>query len=306
MPPRSALPPAFSLRPDEPDWPVGLRDLGLDVPAELRVLGRMPGLNGAVAIVGTRFADDEALEFARGLAAGLAAAGRTIISGGARGIDAAAHLGALDAGGATVSVLASGFDPPYPPEHAPLFAAIAASGALVSELPDGTPPMRGRFLARNRLIAALAETVVVVQAPIRSGALSTAGLAIGMKRRVLTVPYAPWSVRGEGCVELLRRGIQICTSPRDVLSVPAHRAAPGALPARSLEEKADDFGDLDEHCRAVLRALSRRPRHPDELSSSLRLPILMVQQCLGQLALLGLATARSDGRYVRQTDPDQR
>lgn len=270
------------------------------------MIGRLPGLDGAVAIVGTRFADEDALEFTRTLAAELAAAGRTVISGGARGIDAAAHRGALDAGGFTLAVLASGFDPPYPPEHAELFAEICGAGALVCEHPDGTPPHRGRFLERNRLIAALASAVVVVQAPVRSGALSTAALGIRLKRPVFTVPYPPWSERGSGCLGLLRRGARICTSSRDVLSVPAHRTEPGIAPELSFEEKADDFGDLDEHSRAVLRALSRRPRHPDELASSLRLPILKVQQCLGQLALLGLADAKHDGRYVRQVHPDQR
>jgi DNA processing protein len=302
----SSAPLSLTLRPGDAAWPARLADLASEAPAELRVLGRLPELAGAIAIVGTRFADEEAIEFTRTLAAQLAAAGRTVISGGARGIDAAAHLGALDAGGATVAVLASGFDPAYPPEHTELFVAIAGSGALACEHPDGTPPHRGRFLQRNRLIAALASAVVVVQAPLRSGALSTAALGIRLKRPVLTVPYPPWSTRGSGCLGLLRRGAQICTSSRDVLSVPAHRTEPGIAPELLFAEKADDFEDLDQHNRAVLRALSRRPRHPDELASSLRLPILKVQQCLGQLALLGLAGATSDGRYVRQVDPDQR
>jgi DNA processing protein len=299
-------PSSSTLRPGDSAWPAQLADLATDAPAQLRVLGRLPALDGAIAIVGTRFADDDAVEFTRALAVELAVAGRTVISGGARGIDAAAHRGALDAGGPTLAVLATGFDPPYPSEHAELFAEISGAGALVCENPDGTRPHAGRFLERNRLIAALASAVVVVQAPVRSGALSTAALGIKLKRPVLTVPYPPWSVRGSGCLGLLRRGALICTSSRDVLSVPAHRAEPGIVPELLFAEKADDFGDLDEHSRAVLRALSRRPRHPDELASSLRLPILKVQQCLGQLALLGLAAARHDGRYVRQVDPDQR
>jgi DNA processing protein len=302
----SSAPPSYTLRPDDRAWPARLNDLALGAPAELRVLGRLPALEGAIAIVGTRFADDDAMEFTRSLAADLTVAGRTIVSGGARGIDAAAHLGALDAGGPTLAVLASGFDPPYPLEHAELFQTIAGSGALACEHVDGTPPHGGRFLERNRLIAALASAVVVVQAPVRSGALSTAAIANKLKRPVFTVPYPPWSARGSGCLGLLRRGAQICTSARDVLSVPAHRTEAGVVLAPALEEKADDFEDLDEHSRAVLRVLSRRPRHPDELASSLRLPILKVQQCLGQLALLGLAAARNDGRYVRQVDPDQR
>ena len=294
---------ARTLGPSDPSWPSCINELGARAPARLRIAGGWPRLAGAVAIVGTRAADDDALDFARGCAATLAAAGRAVISGGAAGIDAAAHRGALEAGGATLAVLASGFDPPYPPRHADLFAEIAGSGALVSECEDGTPPHPGRFLDRNRLIAALAEVVLVVQAPARSGALSTAAVAFNLKKPVFTVPYAPWIARGEGCLALLRQGAWICTSARDVLSLPAHDApttvAKVAHPAGNPAENTDDFDNLDEHTRAVLRSLRKRAGHPDELSASLGLPILRVQQSLGQLVLLGLAVPRGDGRYAR-------
>jgi DNA processing protein len=296
----SAPAPLHVLTPCDTAWPRGLRDLGEHAPAYLRVRGALPDLTGAIAIVGTRAADADACEFTRTCAAALAAAGRTIVSGGALGIDAAAHRGALDVGGATVAVLANGFDPPYPPRNAELFAEIAgAGGALVSEQEDGTPPLRARFLERNRLIAALATAVLVVQAPVRSGALSTAAAGNKLKRQIFTVPYAPWLPRGEGCLGLLRQGARICTSARDVLSLPAHGAASAAVEGAAPAENSEDFDNLDEHSRAVLSALRKRPVHPDELSASLGLHILKVQQALGQLVLLGLAASEHDGRYVR-------
>lgn len=268
--------------------------------------GKLPQLAGAIAVVGTRYADDDALDFARELSAALAAAGRTVISGGAVGIDAAAHRGALEVGGATIAVLAIGFDRVYPPRHGPLFREIAVAGALVTEQDDGTPPLAWTFLARNRLIAALAAAVVVVQAPVRSGALSTAGLGLKLKKPVFAVPYAPWQTRGEGCLALLRRGAYVCTSARDVLSVRPRRGggSPGPIPNQG--EKGPNFNDLDEDGRAVLSALGSRPTHPDKLAGELDLPIIRVQQALLQLLLLGLAAERGHGAYVRNTKPEAR
>lgn len=268
--------------------------------------GRLPELTGAIAVVGTRYADEDALAFAFELGRELAAAGRTVVSGGALGIDAAAHRGALDAGGPTVAVLATGFDPAYPPSHRELFAEIAAEGALVSEADDGSPPAGWTFLARNRLIAALGSAVVVVQAPARSGALSTARLALRLNKPVFTVPYAPWQVRGEGCLALLRQGAAVCTSVRDVLSVRAQRGrgVSQAIPDRG--ERSTDSGELDSEVRRVLRALGRTPTHPDKLAMALGLPIIRVQQALLQLLLLGQAAERGHGAYIRTTKPRPR
>jgi DNA processing protein len=303
--PHGARPQLHRIRPGDADWPAGLAALP-DPPVELRLCGGLPPLEGAVAVVGTRYADDLALDFARDLGAGLAAAGRAVISGGAVGIDAAAHRGAVEAGGATVAVLANGFDPPFPTQHAGLFAQIAAQGALVSEREDATPPHAGLFLARNRLIAAMAETVVVVQAPVRSGALSTAAIAAKLGKPIFTVPYAPWEARGEGCLGLLRRGAQICTSARDVLSVPAHGPAPQLGVGREHGKNLIDVDELDEDERTVWGELGNRPKHPDALAAELDLPIMRVQRALLQLLLRGLAAERSAGRYVRNLDPEQR
>ncbi|MCB9614286.1 MAG: DNA-protecting protein DprA [Sandaracinus sp.] len=174
-------------------FPRGLHDLP-DPPERLFVAGDLPGAGLSVAIVGTRAADPEPLRFAHRLAFDLTRAGVLVVSGGALGIDAAAHRGALDAGGPTVAVLASGLRRAYPPEHVSLFEQIAEQGALLCEYED-VKPHRGRFLERNRLVAAMCDAVVVVQAPDRSGALNTAATARTLGRLVFAVPAAPWDLR---------------------------------------------------------------------------------------------------------------
>jgi DNA processing protein len=302
-----------TLTPADPDWPASLNDL-TDGPTQLRVRGTLPVLRAAVAVVGTRHADEDALAFARQLGHDLAAAGCPIVSGGALGIDAAAHRGALDAGGTTVSVLASGFAPGYPREHAALFRQIAETGALISEAPDGSPPEGWTFLRRNRLIAALAPRLVVVQAPERSGALSTARVATKLERQVFTVPCAPWDPRGGGCLQLLRAGAQICTSVRDVLSVPALEAGKGSSddlrePARAGQPSLEttlDVNQLDEECRAILHALGRRPVHADNLARALGVPIMRVQHRLLELLVLGLVRESTPGRYAKNPEATSR
>ncbi|MBK6576541.1 MAG: DNA-processing protein DprA [Sandaracinaceae bacterium] len=195
--PKMRLPHPEELLPLDPRYPAALRALKDHGP--IRVAGVLPELERAVAIVGTRRADPEALDFAHGLARDLASAGIVILSGGALGVDAAAHRGALAANGKTVAVLASGFAKPYPPSHGPLFEEIAASGALLTEAPDEGAFEGFRFLHRNRLIAALGHSgTIVIQAPIRSGTLSTAEDARRLKRPVWVVPGAPWDPRSQG------------------------------------------------------------------------------------------------------------
>ncbi len=197
--------------------PRGLASLS-DPPDSLFATAELPeGL--AVAIVGTRAADPEHLRFAANLAADLAGAGIVVVSGGAIGIDAAAHRGALDAQGKTVAVLATGFRRTYPPEHDALFARIAAEGVLVCEHAH-VAPHPGRFLERNRLVAAMSDAVVVVQAPLRSGALSTATLARRLGRLVFAVPSVPWDARSAGSTALLTQpGTLACTHASDVIRV---------------------------------------------------------------------------------------
>lgn len=298
--------PPIRLTPGQPGWPAQLQDLGPRQPGLLRVAGQLPELAGAVAIVGTRYADTDALGLARDLGRELALAGHVVLSGGAAGIDAAAHCGALDAGGITIAVLATGLQNPYPARHAELFMQIAATGALVTENEDDAVVRRHSFLARNRLIAAMSDAVVVVQAPMRSGALSTAALAFKLERPVFAVPYAPWEVRGEGCIELLRRGANICTSTRDILSLPLRRGGMAAPGVPGIGDETPCQEPLDEDCRAVLGALRSRSRHPDELTVSLGLHILKIRQALTQLLLLGLVNEVGPDTYAKRSSSNQR
>lgn len=290
-------PSAVRMTATDPTWPQALLDLP-DPPSALWVAPALPALDRTVAIVGTRYADEEALELATRWAADLAQAGCVILSGGAHGVDAAAHEGALRAGGVTVAVLATGLRQAYPRANEPLFRRILdAGGALISEHAH-SEAYRGRFLERNRLVAALARAVVVVQAPQRSGALSTAAHARRLGRPVLVVPAAPWDPRGGGNLALLAQGGWICTRVRDVLSLPAlgsGEVPPAGGPA---PEKTHSMPDLPSDAAAVHRHLSSRPRHVDDLVRATGLPVTEVQAALITLQLMGLAGERGGGRFV--------
>ena len=160
-------------------------------------------------------------------------------------------------------------------------------------------PHAGLFLARNRLIAALAWAVVVVQAPLRSGALSTAAWAKSMQIPVVSVPGSPWDPRAEGCLGLLRGGALICTCARDVLSLRPPGPRP-ALPVPPVEtEKSCNHTQMDVEVRRVVGALGRRATHPDELARRLELPVARVQAALLQGELAGAVIQTADGRYHR-------
>jgi len=281
-----------------PEWPQGLADLA-EPPAQLFVGGQLPPLAHSVAIVGTRAADEEACRFTRQLARELAQAGAVIVSGGAAGIDGEAHRGALEVGGRTVAILALGLHRAYPAQHAPLFAQIARSGALLCETEVQPEPARGYlFLRRNRLIAALADTLVVVQAPYKSGALSTAREAKRLKRHVFAVPAAPWDLRGTGCLELLRTGTEICSSAADILSVAGLGRPARVGAARKSRKNVSDNDGLAKEVRSVWRVARNGPVHPDQISATLDMPAAEVQEALLTLLLLGLCRQRADGTYV--------
>ena len=203
--------------PGDAEWPAGLDDLaGVEElngmtgpPLGLWVRGSLrldAGLARSVAVVGSRSATSYGLDLARGLAAGVAGAGHTVVSGAAFGIDQAAHRGALAVDGPTVAVLACGVDRAYPSGHRELLDYIAGVGAVVSELPPGCAPTRVRFLSRNRLIAAMTAGTVVVEAAVRSGALNTANWATRLNRVLMAVPGPVTSAPSEGTHELVRTG----------------------------------------------------------------------------------------------------
>jgi DNA processing protein len=171
----------------------------------------------AVAIVGSRAASQYALDVSARLGSDLARHGVVVVSGLARGVDSAAHRGALDAGGLTIAVLGCGIDVTYPREHAQLSAAIRRQGLLVSEFPPGTPPLRGHFPQRNRVISGLSRAVVVVEAAEKSGSLITAAFALDQGRDVLAVPGNVLGGRNRGAHALLRDGAKIVESADDIL-----------------------------------------------------------------------------------------
>lgn len=199
-----------------------------DAPPVLAVLGEVPALSErAVGVVGGRNASANGQRMAESLGEELAAAGLVVVSGLARGIDAAAHRGALRAG-RTVAAVAGGLDQPYPAEHAPLQARIAVGGAVVSEAPLGTVPQARHFPRRNRLIAGLALGVVVIEAAPRSGSLITARLAQEAGRELFAVPGSPLDPRARGANDLIRQGAHLTESAADVLdNLPMHPAQEG-------------------------------------------------------------------------------
>ena len=280
------------------NYPTSLLDLS-DAPALLRVAGRWPLLGKRVAIVGTRRATEDATEFTYHFAMDFARMGCVVVSGGALGIDSAAHRGALDGGGSTIVVLPTGIGDAYPQVNRPLFRHAAAVGALLTEVEDGTTPHRGRFLTRNRLIAALADVVVVVQAPIKSGALSTAHHALRLQRKLFVVPTAPWDSRGRGGLGLLQKGATICVRAKDVL-LKAPSSEKSRPPQRSQKQKeASDIECLELIDRQVYEALGKKARHPDDLCRTTGILVFELQPSILRLQLLGWVEARPGGRYRR-------
>lgn len=278
------------------EYPHRLRALA-EPPVELRVIGRLPSFTRSVALVGTRRADEEALDFTYELARAFASAGWVIVSGGALGIDRAAHEGALDAGGQTVLVLATGFDPPYPEQNADLFARAVRQACLITEQPDGTAPHPGRFLQRNRIVAGLAEATVVTQAPSRSGALSTARHAGALGRQVFATPASPWDARSAGNLTLLLQGARVCVNANDVLSEVTPRSAASAPDRLGRSKKASEFDSLTVQEAQILRSLGGRARHPDELCRQSGIPASEAQRIILSLLVRGLIEERPGGRY---------
>ncbi len=276
------------VRPEDAEYPHWLRRIH-DPPAQLWALGRLlPGEGErAVAVVGARAATPLGRSFARALAADLAAAGLTIVSGLARGIDTAAHRGALEAGGRTVAVLGSGLDSIYPRENLDLARTIVRQGALVSEFPPGTRPWQQNFPRRNRTIAGWARATIVVEAGERSGALHTARAALEEGRDVMAVPGHPSLPGCAGTNALLRDGAALVRDAGDVLAE-LGLSPPQPRPA------ANGEGD------ALLAALQRAaPTGIDQLAarSGLSVPLLLAR--LSELELLGRVRRLPGALFVR-------
>ena len=255
---------------DHPLYPELLRR-AYDPPPVLYVRGEVPlaaDQAPAIAIVGARAASAQGRALARALGRDLAAAGATVVSGLARGIDTAAHEGALLARGRTVAVLGSALDRLYPPENAPLAAAVAGSGAVVSEFPFATEPHASNFPRRNRVLAAWSRAVVVVEAAERSGALITARCALDEGREVMAVPGHPSHRGSQGTNQLLKDGAALVRDAQDVAAelcfdlVPRSEAVPngGLLDSLRLDvpTSLDELRERSGHALPQLLAeLSR-------------------------------------------------
>lgn len=232
----------------------------LGAPAWLFVRGGPLPTGPAVAVVGTRRPTIDGLRTARSLAAFLADAGITVVSGLARGIDQAAHRGALDAGGATVGVLGTGFGVDYPAGAGGLRAAVATAGGLVTEYPPGTPPRPYQFLERNRIISGLVSALVVVEGRERSGALQTARLAAAQGREVFAVPGSLNAPASRGPLALIRDGARVLTCFADVLdAVPGAVAAPGTHPYATPSSPLFDLLGAEPATAAALATAAEMP-----------------------------------------------
>ncbi len=267
----------------DPHYPDQLRTLP-DPPFALYVRGQLPRAV-SVAVVGTRNPSADGEHVARRMGAELAAAGVCVVSGLARGVDAAAHRGALDSGGPTVAVLGCGVDVRYPPGHEQLADQVARHGALVSEYPPGTRPAKHHFPQRNRIISGLARAVVVVEATLRSGALITADLALEQGREVFAVPGSVLNPRSAGPHRLLREGAGWAESAADVLQALGIPPASGPPPHPGPVE------------RRLLEAL-REPRYPDELVLYGLGGVAAVNALLVALEVRGWVQRLPDGRYA--------
>ncbi|WP_428263456.1 DNA-processing protein DprA [Haliangium sp.] len=275
---------------DQPGYPRRLRAVP-GAPERIYIDGAVPNTARSVAIVGARAASADAIERARTLARALAGAGVVVVSGGALGVDAAAHRGALDAahgpGAApTVAVLGCGIDVVYPQRHGPLYRDIRArGGALVSQFEPGAAPLPGHFVRRNDTIAGLADAVVVIGAGARSGSLYTARAALRFGRVLGAMPGSP------GCERLIAQGAAVVERASDLMEALAgrpRRPAEAALPAPG-----------STAARVLAHLDGGRDQDSDELAHSLGVGAREVARALTDLELDGLAIAKPGQRYVR-------
>lgn len=273
---------------DDPRYPATLLELG-HAPPVLYVLGRTELFTRpALAIVGSRSATPQGLDNARAFAGALSAAGLTIVSGLAAGIDGAAHEGALDGEGSTIAVMGTGLDRVYPARHRALAHAIAQRGLLVSEFPPGTPVRDFHFPRRNRLISGLSRGVLVVEAALHSGSLITARLAGEQGREVFAIPGSIHSPLSKGCHRLIREGAKLVETAGDILE---ELGLPAGLQSAAQAPISPS---------AVLTALGEDPVDLDTLIARTGLtPATLVSE-LGELEVAGAVASLAGGRWQRR------
>ncbi len=274
----------------DPDYPALLREI-IDPPLALHALGDRSLLRStAVAVVGSRRASPYGINAAQQLTRDLVSAGVTIVSGLARGIDAAAHEAALDSRAHTIAILGTGIDVIYPRSNTRLFRRVEREGLILSEFPPGTPPLPENFPMRNRVISGLCVGTIIVEATSRSGSLITARMAAEQGREVFAVPGSIFSKGSEGTHRLIQYGAKLVHDADDVFD-----ELPGDLKLR--REAAQE---PDSPLRDVLGALSRdEATHVDALASRLSRTTGAVAESLLQLELEGWIRALPGSRYVR-------
>jgi DNA processing protein len=329
--------PLLVVRPGDAAYPAAALELP-DPPAQLFVRGRWPLSGTAVAIVGSRAATPYGLEVAARLGTDLARIGVTVVSGLAHGIDAAAHRAALAAGGATLAILPGGHDAIVPRGHVALAREIGIHGTVLSEHAGGLPGHPGAYLERNRLIAALARAVVVVEARQRSGALNTAAHARRLGRPVLAVPGDVDRETSRGCHALLRGGARVCENLSDILAAcadgeggaiggaerdsgrdrtrerertagqDAARASGGTAPPpaaggandAAAVTSAGGANDAAAVSARLIGLLSQGPRSAEACACELGAPLAHVQAALLELEWAGVVAAAPGARWMRR------
>jgi DNA processing protein len=281
------------------DLPTRLLDLE-EPPSELFVHGELPR-GPSVAIIGTRHPTENARRFAYDLAWQLARAGVSVLSGGAKGIDLAAHEGAFDGAGRTVVIAPAG-------EHSTFFERIVErGGCYVSLVSDGESADRAGFLPRNRCLVALAHATVLVEAPLRSGARNAVASARQLGRPLFVVPAVPWNSKGRGCIEELKSGARVLLSVRDLHEeLELRHLHPVALPKRRRSTRKAvqlslDLGEGSEN--AVVAAVAQGAGHPDEISDRTGLPAARVQALVLTLRLKGALVPGPEGRLRVEPPP---
>jgi DNA processing protein len=279
---------------DDDDYPPLLKAIH-DPPALLYARGKLPEAE-ALAVVGARRATAAGKRLTEEICAEVGSRRITVVSGLARGIDTAAHRGALVGGGGTVAVLGCGIDRVYPPENARLFHHILEQGAIVSEYPPGTPPLAGHFPGRNRIISGMCRGVLVVEAAEGSGSLITADFALEQGREVFAVPGAVFAATAEGVNGLLKEGARLVTEAADILEVLWPEVPSGA--ARRHEETL--ASSLSGSALALFQHLGQEPLHIDELVQKTGLTPMEVSVILLTLELQGGAEQLPGMRYVRR------
>jgi DNA processing protein len=276
---------------EDEGYPRRLKEIDQPPPV-IYVRGRIqPEDDWAVAVVGTRRVSAYGRQVTEEIASLLARSGVSVVSGLARGVDAAAHQAALNAGGRTLAVLGSGVDRIYPPEHRRLAEAIQGQGAVISDYPPGTPPDGVNFPPRNRIISGLSLAVVIIEAGERSGALITAGFAADQGRDVFAVPGSILAPQSIGTNRLIQNGARPLLDPKEILEVLdltlglERREARQALPSDPTEAQ-------------LIKLLGREPVHVDDLRAQAGMPIEQVTATLTMMELKGMVKQVGSMHYV--------